>query len=359
MWWSVCLLVSAERFLVSFHPFGPNNQLLGIRNALILAKLSNRTLVVPRLFSHYLEDSEPYTHAFHELYETKDTVVDLDELCERHAYRTIPAPLLLHKRKYKKVLQQRLLDSLSFGTEIQITEEIWFDNPQVSLKDIPDLIANSVLARNSSVVVVGIFNLIQFPSRTLIDNHQILNMLKLVRIGSQWIHMAQQLLAENSMQHCSVCVHIRPKPDVDSCLFGWSDAQDRIPPTCAKGTPTFGNFKSRIGATLDGLGNCDSPKLFLAMPRKLKSLRIERKFSEVETVYFEDMLTTSVSRSLTGFEESFLEQAICSQTNAFIGSASSTWTWTVEMERYFLGNGDYPIQRMLQHADLSKGTNLA
>lgn len=49
---------SAEKYLIPHLIFGPNNQFHGFKEAMVMARLLNRTLVLPRILAHYTQSAE-------------------------------------------------------------------------------------------------------------------------------------------------------------------------------------------------------------------------------------------------------------------------------------------------------------
>ena len=71
------LKLNSERFLIPVLPFGPNNQIRGLRESMYIAIALNRTLIMPPFFKHKRNDNQAdntdnvIVHAHHRLDEAK------------------------------------------------------------------------------------------------------------------------------------------------------------------------------------------------------------------------------------------------------------------------------------------------
>lgn len=71
--------IRTDHYLVNVSPFGPNNQLRGFRDTLMLSIFLNRTIVIPQFFKHR---SDPSVNILGYLYQDGQQKIDAEKLAE-------------------------------------------------------------------------------------------------------------------------------------------------------------------------------------------------------------------------------------------------------------------------------------
>jgi hypothetical protein len=339
--------------------YGPNNQFLAARNAVLLAALLNRTLVLTDIFSHYLdvksEKAVKLSYRFNQVLQVNADVkmIRLEDFANEHRDRVIHAPLVLHKAAYWKMLNERIVpEDFKQSLNFNFTRTHSFKPKQYSV-DILKNMMDELELDNDKVVVLGLFNPIEFPARNSEENAEILNVFKKVRIHPKYKRIAQDWISANipeEHKNCWACVHIRPYPDHKSCHEEWGSDSHINPKACARKMPTPAHFQDEIASTMEKCSSKGMPVVVANLPSMNEAnlfstiknwnyllFRKSDEFRSIEAQSGKKSLKVtdfSVNQNIeNNFELSLVEQYTCALSPYFIGTPVSSWTDSVLLER--------------------------
>jgi hypothetical protein len=338
---------------------------LAVRNAIAIALIMNRTLVLNDFYPHYLDAKADdsvldSSYRFENVLEITKIAreiglrtIGIEEFAEKFMGKSIDAPLVLHKQAYMEMLRKRLVpEDLKGKIVFNFTRKHAFKPLQFSSKVVHKLLAE--LNLDEQVVVFGLFNPITFPAESPGEQMDLVHKFGSVRIHSFYRNIALNWIKDNIPEEhrsCWACAHIRPYPDHQSCHDGWGSDMNINPKSCARKMPKPSYFKRKV-SNISSIcsGKSDTPVVVAYLPsmnqKNLYALVKDwnyimfyksQEFRSIENengVQSIDANDSSIDKQIrSNFERSFVEQSICIHSPYFIGTPVSSWTDTVILDR--------------------------
>lgn len=344
---------STERYLIPIHPYGPNNQILGLRNSFVVSMLLNRTIILPSLYPHYLDlslnsttdshNSFPF-ESFLELTPLADKVglksISQQEFFDKHKNREISGPVIAHKSAYIRFMNERLPDGSAQNVHFKRTWKFAFQPIQYQLTKLATILNNIENLDDEKFVFLASFNPLEVDHLSLLDmetTNFIFQAFGSVRVRTKFLEeLGIVNYVRSKVGGKFVSLQVRPKPDGE-CISSWGLDPNVNPKSCARKMPTLSELLAR---TSKALSICDKTeelpcRLFLAHIPILNGsvlLKIRSEFSS-RLVTLEDILPADLWNSFNGFYKSVIEQSICILSDFFVGTGISTWAQNVQFEK--------------------------
>ena len=316
-------LAVQRQYLVPLLAFGPNNQFEGLLEALTVAKLVGRTLLLPRYFDPHYRDTHSSKKKFGDVFDEKTlhefTSVEFVDDDTIKLWKTSPKILAspLNKERLAKALH-------NVGFE-QAPRKKAFVRSHSRAADVAQAFKGFSAAGAVFVALAPLF---------VVDGEQdLLREAARYRVRSERIQRLASTLRGSLFpgDEKVLCAHVRREAETLGCVPG---RRYVVCPTPQGTVPTqtlLDNIVDRAAthgasriylAHAGGAGFEDEPSTLLA------SLE-ERGF---------DARTASTDRSvgfesLDPFDVSLVEQELCSIVDGFAPSARSTWSQTVVLDR--------------------------
>jgi hypothetical protein len=317
-------LAERRQYLVPLLAFGPNNQFEGLLEALAVAKLVGRTLLLPKYFEPHYRDTTSSKKRFEEVFDiealrafTDVQFVDDDIL---KAWKTSPKILSspLHKDRVVRALRNVGFD--------RAPRRKSFVRSHSRAADVAQAFKGFSAAGAVFVALAPLF---------VIDGEQPLLVeaaryrVRAPRIRALASHLKEALFPGNEKV---LCAHVRRESEPLGCVPG---RRYVVCPTEAGTVPTatlFSNIVDRAAAMgasrvylahAGGLGFEDEPTTLLT---KLTASGFVARSASVD-------MAAILARVGDPFDVSLVEQELCASVEAFAPSARSTWSQTVVLDR--------------------------
>lgn len=326
-----------EQFLLPLLLYGPNNQLMGIRNAAFAAHVLGRTLVVPNLVSHYLSGEKTF-FASKDIIEIVNSpftpkVVFMDQFIDRFENSFCSCPFIASRSGHWMFIDR--LDILkTHNITLNAKSYTELGPGRHSVEDWRNLL-NSKVKFEDRLIVFAIFNPLDWPSALPEQNQEYVKYLNTIQFHRSLIENAYAVV-EGKVSDCFVCGHFRPKHDDPKCLSEWGISEYSTPKKCSKKMKPLSWFKENIDKVLEKCPNGRQSNVFLAYFPKMNMAVLNKVRQQYNSVVLSDLM--SPDSKLSPFQLSLLEQAICSIADFFIPNPISTWSQTVHLQRLVLAD---------------------
>lgn len=332
--WAVARSSRHPKYLVPILLYGPNNQFQGLLEAAVIARLVERTLVLPRNFSSWYRDGvSPKTIPFDDVFDSaflgnftplKFVDKDIQELyTKKLPWTTITSP----------VPQSRLSAALS---------NIGFDSAPSKKMIVPghlksDMIrhyfAEPPLKLPSFVIMATFQSLAPTEEGLLVEAAHF--RLRSERVRNLAKRLLQSIFSEDGHGFV-MAVHVRR----ESTTLGCSSLRRYVACPLLNQTISTEEIVSRVVGVASDLG---VHKIYLAHadggPRAERQIilnALNRKgliARSASGMPMDELVSFSIGPELTPFHQSLVEQEICASTQYFMPSALSTWSSTVAIDR--------------------------
>ena len=360
--------------------YGPNNQLLGIMNAAMLANLMGRSLYLASIRRHYKDPFSEKSLPFWKYYTLRSaskhhwpTIVtklprtssDTSNITtELHAKMLLASEeVIRHPSNYKSnVYFQKIFPYVKrFFVHRNITLNITgFQNFALNTKNskrrgiqvesgrilFAEMVLQNVVNVAGEVLTPYDEVPIVMPMANLVHASDMKRKTSLSGIIGSALdfhpemyakanYFKQNFMNSTETNQCTVAVHLRPFPD--RCISAWGskslDKED-IQRVCSYSI----DASKEIEATLEATKQCNSERpesvpVFLAHPEGILQDVFDEFLSKDILIYKAKDIVRE-NRDIDPFEVSIIEQAICVESDHFIRSASSSsWSTVVEIFR--------------------------
>ena len=360
-----CKQLEGKQYLLSAAPYGPNNQLIGIKEAAVLAKATNRTFILPYLRLHYsqrrndisqelnfedifdiksLQSFVPVVHAKDILkcgWHNIDQVVAFGGFPERYIkwHAETAGFSLPEETKWKGIngSKENCSSLIGWAKKEFSTDSIVMVASYKSLTD--DM---KSIKRSNGELSIDAY--LQFASDP--ENHECAA--EMIEV-SRAIHLNSilQLMADGWIQDNFdgtpnyLAIHVRPY--ADGCVGAWHNANENgllnetlADSVCSAslGTPMFNNLghavlSIMVQRKLDKIFLMSHPKIIDVVKDRLLSANISE--TSIFTLSLEDM--TVLFGSPCSLRHLFVEQYIATKSLVFVHTLPSSIGLNIVMGR--------------------------
>uniref|UniRef100_A0A7S0LV98 GDP-fucose protein O-fucosyltransferase 2 n=1 Tax=Coccolithus braarudii TaxID=221442 RepID=A0A7S0LV98_9EUKA len=311
--------------------YGPNNQYLQLMEAAAVAKALGRSLAAPS-FAAWVNDesgSRGDTIAFADTFdiESVERYVPVAPLSEVGGNGVASGPLLAIS-DYK---QKRMATFLQSQQLHCCPRKIKAQKPQSmrTTRDVLQLVQKHGLAE---VPVLGWYSFFA------VDKALLLEAARAFRRAPHIREKARAIAASLFGQEPFLAVHLRREASDLGCSFG------RPSVLCSKPGPEFSVETAQVKKQIERLQQrAGVQHVYIATIAPAQHLRWKGELRELlATVGGAKSLSESERmaqtlgmppQKLTRYLQSLIEQELCATAHAFLGSAQSTWTGNVELQR--------------------------
>ena len=312
-------LTVQRQYLVPLLAFGPNNQFEGLLEALTVAKLVGRTLLLPRYFDPHYRDTHSQKKKFADVFDERTlrefTSVEFVDDDVIKLWKTSPKILAspLNKERLAKALHNVGFD--------QAPRKKAFVRSHSRAADVAQAFKGFSAAGAVFVALAPLF---------VVDGEQdLLREAARYRVRSERVRTLAHTLRGSLFpgDEKVLCAHVRREAETLGCVPGRRYVVCPTPQGTVPTSTLLDNIVDRAAtngasriylAHAGGAGFEDEPATLLA------SLE-ERGF---------DARTASTGlENLDPFDVSLVEQELCSIVDGFAPSARSTWSQTVVLDR--------------------------
>lgn len=333
------------KLLIPHLLYGPNNQLHGFKEAMLLARVLNRTLVTPRILKHYTQFAKR-TPKYYEFEDVVDVallshygpVMGLEKargLCRPKditVWRLRVQQVYLEFEKRFEVVQEIPLgpqsNRLHLGTVHKTT-----NSGDVFFSSVEDLVDTLLFLNTEApcIVVSCLYGSLFDFSGDFSKNLMLGELLDASLFLRYKESLHREVLGLNLLNSSYLALHIRTDEREEQCL---KDAHDRNAICVGLGRPYYHtNLACLVKFVEDKVRSFHLSGVYLATSPRSDGLIEAFRGANFKLVMFEDLKAQGLVADMEPFFESEFEQIIATQATYFVGTRQSTWTQFVVTSR--------------------------
>ncbi|PNW74191.1 hypothetical protein CHLRE_13g588850v5 [Chlamydomonas reinhardtii] len=365
-----------QQYLIPFMWHGPNNQINEIKEALALAKILGRTIVLPDLQAHLWTDQNKEPMLFKELFDVAHVKANADAVLMAELPAALGRPewagemdaaLLLvppDQRMGKASLASQLLKPVPDNKWLQSPVSAWRGCSPEQVAELKQLVAPY------QVLGVQTFHGLVYGSQWLAGPFPLecedeccrafKQMASFIRKSPAIYDMANTYIQERMGDKPYVAAHVRPYPD--PCVKIWTqndtaDRTDKVNQYCNneyllyRFAPSIKHLMTEY--KIDTAFVMTHPKVREVVRSSLAAAGITPLFMDLPDLKMpagDKALSTGLTFSLLAM----VEEAVCAQAKAFVGTKESSMSATIILERIGHGldlNDSYTFFRRLGYEE--------
>lgn len=325
--------------------WGPNNQIAGLKEALVLGRLLRRTVIVHDILHHYDDKKEatpgtPTSMPFEQVFDLDhvsrhQSVVTLEEHREAGWDGVLDAVAHFGNKFLPQIKTARALNVSDDGAAY-----IDFDSFQCTRGQLEAM--SSKLAKYRVVAFIVYENIVRDAGhgvklRVTGDacHDEYLRVSAQLTKSPQLISMAQEFIKERLGGEKYVAIHVRPYPD--KCLYVWQRPEYNVN-LAARECKNKNLYSVFAGQTKKAMDRWGLRQLFvMTYPVVRPKVKALLAAEGIRAVFYDEVdLEKAVgykSISLLGM----LEEEIAFEAEVFIGTSYSSMTGIIQQERFARG----------------------
>lgn len=324
--------LDGERFLIPVLLFGPNNQLVALKQSAYLAWKLNRTLVIPPFEPHYTVQSKDHISSKNiiEVVSTPFTpkAIFLEDFLIELQRNRLDAVVFLQRDYYQKYLGRVIKHFDAANVILSFSKIISTPNFKRDCMQNSDRHDNMVFSDQFLVLpMYEVYKECDFHAKdAAIDYYNTFAAIQIKRSIRQRV----ETLVRNGIKNCYVCAHFRPTPDHGHCVKDWGTDKASVPLDCKKSVRPLFWYEDKIAM---GLSSCPTKNgtVFVAYFPKMNPDVLNRIVKKYNAITSDNVFLSG--GTMSGFEISLYEQMVCSMADYFVPTIASTWSTMVHQQR--------------------------
>lgn len=323
--------ISTDQYLLPVLLFGPNNQLVGLKQAAFLAWKLDRVLVIPPFEPHYMEETNRHVSArkIIDIVSTPYTpkIVFLEDFIRDFTGSSVEATVFLQRKDYENYLERIVQHFKRSGIDLSFSRTVIPPRLRVGCSENRRMHENFVF--KDKFLVLPIYKFYKecniTSMRTSIDFY---NQFAAVQLKKSLREEVKRALI-GKLDDCFVCAHFRPIPDEGNCLSEWGMKKTAVPSDCKQDMKPLLWYNHRVKRALRRCPKGNRTFFASFMP-KMNSQVMNGILNKYNGITLADIFD---EQNVTNFQVSLMEQMVCSLARFFVPSLQSSWSTMVHEQR--------------------------